>query len=613
MAFSSSGKHIAVAVQRTQDPTSLSHIRMFKVSDGQGLQKVIASNPLAVFSCHNLLALQWTRNHIITATAEDVPATSENVVYQVTLWSTELETRDTGRAVPMPIVAQTVTVHLPRSTAGAASSGLMNPHLECALSLEPRSERYLLLTSRRSNLVACLALNPAYAGVGQPLYHLTCLNLRAPVISADVVTVLGQAHHSAEAGEHLEVSAYQEAASDAGQASIQQYHVLFAQLFSISAYHELPAIRAQQGQEGGSSDASTAGMMIPLAALLEGSPTKQRIAENNSNTAAMDASNSKGMTILNMLNSMQRSTSSNSLSNAVATASSTPSQAPVPTLSSPGIVRPQPVPVPSPSSASATTAASNAAATNKLLDLLSGSSNSAKKSPVDAKVSGVPATVNASGSEGLPAFLLATQPTKNSSILDVLKPKAVVPATPAVPAAPAVAPSTPSAARPAAVAPVLAAPKLVVPTATRPTSASTAVPASVTKPGAIPAPAPVSVTTAANGGAHVNDKQVEQLTNAMRELQASVAALSSAQQQQSQSQTQGQSEQQGVKQLQQAVRELQAGQNKQSEQLLAAVRKAMEGETKRAMDQSTASTGTMRTEVGYVFGYLNHFLCPPSA
>eukprot|EP01032_Pedospumella_encystans_P018582 gene18582-21147_t len=586
--------HIAVAVQRAQESASLSHIRMFKVTDGQGLQKVVASNPLAVFSCHNLLALQWTRNHIITASAEDTSASSESAVYQVTLWSTELEARDSGRTAPTPTAAQTVTVHLPRSAAGTASSGLLNARLECALSLEPRAERYLLLTSRRSNLVACLALNPAYAGVGQPLYHITCLNLRAPVISADVVTVLGQAHHSAEAGEHLEVSAYQEAASDAGQASIQQYHVLFAQLFSLSAYHGLPEVRAQQqGQEIGTSDVATAGMMIPLATLLEGSPTKQRIAENNNITAAMEASNTKGMTILNMLNNMQRSTSSGSLSNSSSSQAASAPVAPA-VLPSPGIVRPQPVPQPSPSAA---------AATNKLLDLLSGGS-SAKKSPVEVKETKI------SGSEGLPAFLLATQPAKNSSILDVLKPKAVTPA----PTAPVVAPSTPSAVRPVTTAtltptaaaapavPVTATAKLVVPTPTRPAAAAAAA-AAAPASSAKPLPTSAVTTTSANGSASTSasagDKQIEQLTAAMRDLQASVAALSSNQQL-SQSQSQIMSEQQGqqsVKQLQQAVRDLQAGQNKQSEQLLAAVRKAMEGEAKRANDQNTASTGTMRNEV----------------
>jgi len=299
------------------------------VDEGQGLLRVQTLRPLADFSCPTLKALRWTQSHIVTASARQTDG-GDTVSYQVDMWYTGLEAKDAARSAP-PVSVQTLTLVLPRATAGATSSALANPTLECALSLEPRAERYLLLSSRRSNLVACLALNPHPSAAGQPIYHVTCLNLRAPVVSADVITVLGQAHHSAEAGEHLEVSAYQEAASDAGQASIQQYHVLFAHLFSFAAYSALPGVKAQQSQEVGGEEGASAGGMIPLAALLEGSPTKQRIKENSNLSAAAEASNSKGMTILNMLNSMQRSTSNGSLASAATTPSALPS---------PGIVRP---------------------------------------------------------------------------------------------------------------------------------------------------------------------------------------------------------------------------------------------------------------------------------
>ena len=39
--------------------------------------------------------------------------------------------------------------------------------------------------------------------------QVTYLALKAPVISIDVTTILGREHHSAEEGEHLEMSCYQ--------------------------------------------------------------------------------------------------------------------------------------------------------------------------------------------------------------------------------------------------------------------------------------------------------------------------------------------------------------------------------------------------------------------
>jgi hypothetical protein len=66
----------------------------------------------------------------------------------------------------------------------------------------------------------------------------TLLNLKAPVVSFDVTTILGREHHSAEEGEHIELSCFQEEAAD--QASIQQYHVLSNCLAEYSKYGQKP-------------------------------------------------------------------------------------------------------------------------------------------------------------------------------------------------------------------------------------------------------------------------------------------------------------------------------------------------------------------------------------
>lgn len=60
------------------------------------------------------------------------------------------------------------------------------------------------------------------------------MDLKAPIVSMDIATILGREHHSAEEGELVEVTAYQEEAAD--QSSIQQYHMLAKSLFDYSKY-----------------------------------------------------------------------------------------------------------------------------------------------------------------------------------------------------------------------------------------------------------------------------------------------------------------------------------------------------------------------------------------
>ena len=525
-----------------------------------------------------VLAVRWAGNFVISASGRGAVASS--VDYGLTVWHCAAEDGNSNAGLRN---VQTVTVQLPRSAQGQDSSCLLNPLLDCALSLETltqqKQQRYLMLTSRRSNFVACLAVNPgvvAGAGarlVGQPLYHITCLNLRAPVISVGATTVLGKVHHSAEEGEHLEASCYQESAADAGQASIQQYHVLFAQLFDFAAYCKLPQVRAQTANP--TADTTTASIS----------------AQSGAN---------KGMTILNMLNSMSRSNSSGGLSPPPTTApsASTSTTAPVAAsvLTSPGIVRP-PASTASPAPSTGTTAGKS------LLDAVL----SAKKPTANNPPAAVAPVVSPT-TEGLPDFLLQAQTTpRNSSILNILKaasstkaspvplplsstPIASAPAIPAAtvtlkqaPVVPTPVKATASVPAPAA-SPVIAAKiPAVVPAAVN----APAVVASISKSVVVPAPAPAS--------AAVSAEQHELILSAVKEMQASLTAANQTQFQQVAASLQ-QQQQLATKQLLQSVREVQALQSKQGEGVLAAVSK-LETEAKRAQEHSSTSAGTMRVEM----------------
>lgn len=213
----------------------------------------------------------------------------------------------------------------------------------------------------------------------------------------DVTTILGQDHHSADQGEHLELCCYQETASDPGQASIQQYHILFSHLFNFQNYLNLPQIKNKNSTEA----------MIPLATLLEGkstniisesSPRVLSSSETNSNSGITN----KGMTILNMLNSFTRSTSNST----------------IPQMTSPGIVKAPPK--------------SEEASPNVIpVATTSDSSNTSSKM------------------SGLPDFLTSQTAQPNTSILGMLKAaktnSAITStATPSNPSNSAVAISTPS-------------------------------------------------------------------------------------------------------------------------------------------------------------------------
>eukprot|EP00981_Chlorochromonas_danica_P008984 scaffold2390_cov167-Ochromonas_danica.AAC.8 len=183
-----------------------------------------------------------------------------------------------------PKVVQSVTFSLPayESKSKTVSSSLQNPALECALSIEAKKGRYMVLTSRRSSYLAIFALLPSdhpSSVSSQSIYHITLLNLKAPIVSHSLATVLGREHHSLVEDEYMEVSAYQEEAAE--QASIQQYHIHLQLLFNYQQY-----ILKRSSNESDRHDSD----VVPPPPLI-GTPI------------AMNTPSAKGQTILGLLQS----------------------------------------------------------------------------------------------------------------------------------------------------------------------------------------------------------------------------------------------------------------------------------------------------------------------
>lgn len=137
---------------------------------------------------------------------------------------------------------QSVTVNFPVFQFRGKTTSLANPYLEVAVRVEPRNGRYLILSTRRSYIVGCFALSTPTTTASLPIYHVSLLHFKAPVVSMDLTTILGREHHSAEEGEHVEVTAYQEEAQD--QSSIQQYHMLERSLYDHAQYKTLVELSA---------------------------------------------------------------------------------------------------------------------------------------------------------------------------------------------------------------------------------------------------------------------------------------------------------------------------------------------------------------------------------
>ncbi|KAJ1397808.1 hypothetical protein B484DRAFT_257601, partial [Ochromonadaceae sp. CCMP2298] len=254
VAFSPSGTRLLVVVQPLPGggPSLLRTYALGSSSGGGsgGMQLLGQFRPDGYVG-----AARWVGGYVFALSERPSVGGGQEGVIEV--WGVE----ETSSSVPVRV--QTVSITLPpfsssqnltNSTQGAS------PLYDLSLTCEPRRGRYLVLASRRAQLVAVFAVaqegqegQGGQGGQGPPLYHVTCLDLRAPVVSLDASTILGQEHHSAEAGEHLELSCYQEAASE-GQASVQQYHVLVGQLFCAKAY----AAAYQQWRNAGSPAAPAA-------------------------------------------------------------------------------------------------------------------------------------------------------------------------------------------------------------------------------------------------------------------------------------------------------------------------------------------------------------------
>lgn len=358
-----------------------------------------------------------------------------------------------------PKMVQSILLSLPlhRSKLSTASSSLKNRDLEVALSVEPKKGRYMVLTSRRSPYLAVLGLLPADADASvASIFHVTLLNLRAPIISHSISTILGREHHSYVEDEYMEISAYQEEAAE--QASIQQYHIHIQYLFNLASFlantsrsNSVESIVRPRTPENGTILGllkSMNSMSTPVADLMDHAPPADSTPINNTSTSAMKPIGSKGKLVdeesSSILLSLRKSSSNSSV-----------------VLASPKDIE----------------AASEGAVKMKKVD--------------SSKLFGAPAVSSpAAGSadDELPAFL-NTSVNKSTPILQMIRPKTgtavPVPAVSTPVAAPVPEPAVPA-------APVVAhAPAVVKPIATKATAK--VAPTPVHAPAH--APAPLTVQT----------------------------------------------------------------------------------------------------------------------
>eukprot|EP01038_Epipyxis_sp_PR26KG_P009485 gene9485-12776_t len=237
IAFSSNGSELVASLLQ-QDKKSVI-IRIWRISPDQ--TKLIqlfttlpSKSPFFDTVFKSPIALRSVNGYLVLASKVSENVDNNDIDYQMQVWSYNTNAHNPA------VLEQTITLKLPlfKSKLLAPSSSLKNPALEFMLLSEPSNTKYLVFTSRKSNLVVSFGVNPRSIDLSNKpsplLFRLTYLDLTAPAISIDVTTILGRDHHSAEEGEHLEMSCYQEEAGD--QASIQQYHVLLKNLFDFNSY-----------------------------------------------------------------------------------------------------------------------------------------------------------------------------------------------------------------------------------------------------------------------------------------------------------------------------------------------------------------------------------------
>jgi hypothetical protein len=229
-SFSPTGDHVAALVSIDRD---VQYTQIWRLLDSGRVEKVSPN----FWRVSNAVALVFLSEFIVTVSRDNQSSqgsrdSMNTIPYAVNLWSTA-DLFAGGVPASPPRNIQTLLLHVPEYRFRGKSTSLINPSLECDLRLEPNNGRYLILSSRKSNVLACLALS-ASGSSALPIYHVTYLDFKAPIVSMDIATILGREHHSSEEGEHVEVTAYQEEAAD--QSSIQQYHVLVKSLFDFSKY-----------------------------------------------------------------------------------------------------------------------------------------------------------------------------------------------------------------------------------------------------------------------------------------------------------------------------------------------------------------------------------------
>jgi hypothetical protein len=157
-------------------------------------------------------------------TASNASSTSNAETIQLKLWSPDYINRSNS-------LLQSIKVTFPIHS--SAVNKTTNESLVFALNNGcNKYGKFVVLFHRKSNMVACLALNQN-GKKGLPLCHVTFLDLKLPIFSLDITTVAAKDHHSDEEVEHLEICCYQD--KDALRNAVQQYHIPCYSLYNPEA------------------------------------------------------------------------------------------------------------------------------------------------------------------------------------------------------------------------------------------------------------------------------------------------------------------------------------------------------------------------------------------
>lgn len=344
MVFSQDGSSLIAVINGGEDNA---YVQVYKIRGITSTTPTIIGNETFQTVFHqyhhqlrieSLLAVESLVDGIVTISRNNqFLFEQQQLVYQIKYWA--YDTQATTEITTTPKLLQSITLGLPQyqSRLKSPSSSLFNTALEISCLLDSQQQRYLIVSSRKSHMIACIAINPSLKSSnpqGLCFYHVALLNLKAPVISLDVTTILGREHHSAEEGEHIELSCFQEEASDNLQASIQQYHVLASALFDYQRYLQHK-----------SSSAANSSLSSPFHQSMD--PSSPVSNGNNNSNSFLDSSSlgdsSKGRSILSMLKSTPSTTSTGlppSLSTPLAASSrdlfdTTGEKSPKPAMSTP--------------------------------------------------------------------------------------------------------------------------------------------------------------------------------------------------------------------------------------------------------------------------------------